>query len=132
MPHLTIDYSPQLADVFDGPSLVAELHAMVIEAARSQGVCKTFLRPAAETYIGPRNGGQTPFVHVEVGLLPGRTGRLKERLSEAVLALLHRHLPAGPATAGVLCTVEVRDLAPSYRMSQRTGAVVERRCPSTG
>ncbi|GGX66649.1 isomerase [Streptomyces minutiscleroticus] len=115
MPHLTIDYSAQLADVLDRAALVRELHPLVLEETGSTGVCKTFLRPA-ETYVGDATGEERAFVHVEVGLMPGRPEALKAHLSEDILALVAKHLPVS-GVDGVVLSAEVRDLAGSYRLS---------------
>ncbi|MCK7624295.1 5-carboxymethyl-2-hydroxymuconate delta isomerase [Streptomyces sp. RS10V-4] len=115
MPHITVDYSAQLSGVFDRQAFVRELHPMVLEETGSAGVCKTFFRSAAETYVGDREAGQVAFVHVDVGLLPGRPDALKARLSEDVLTLLGKHLPSGGG-AEVVTSVEVRDLPGSYRL----------------
>ena len=112
MPHIAIDYTDSLAGTdggLDVPALVAELHPLVVEHVRSVGVGKTFARPSA-TYV---DGAAAPFVHVEVGLLPGRPQAVKCALSEDVLALLDKHTSAAP---GVTCSVEVRDLDASYRL----------------
>ncbi|MEW1654987.1 5-carboxymethyl-2-hydroxymuconate delta isomerase [Streptomyces sp. NPDC093707] len=112
MPHITVDYSAELAGVFDRRAFVRELHPMVLEESGSAGVCKTFFRAADDTYVGDRETGQVAFVHVDVGLLPGRPDELKGRLSGDVLALLGKHLPED----GVVTSVEVRDLPGSYRL----------------
>ncbi|MGD3108798.1 5-carboxymethyl-2-hydroxymuconate Delta-isomerase [Streptomyces sp. YGL11-2] len=116
MPHITVDYSAQLAGVFDRRAFVRELHPMVVEETGSAGACKTFFRPVAETCVGDRDGAQVGFVHVDVGLLPGRSEELKARLSDGVLALLGKHLP-GQDDYEVVASAEVRDLAGSYRLS---------------
>ncbi|EST19225.1 hypothetical protein M878_42440 [Streptomyces roseochromogenus subsp. oscitans DS 12.976] len=117
MPHLTIDHSVRLTGAFDACALVKELHPLVVEESGSSGVCKTLIRPV-ETYAGDPPGRETAFVHVEVGLMPGRSEAQKARLSESVLGLLARHLPAGDDAEGqVVISVEVRDLAGSYRLS---------------
>jgi 5-carboxymethyl-2-hydroxymuconate isomerase len=114
MPHLTIDYSSRLADVFDRAALVRELHPLVLEVTGSAGVCKTFFRPA-ESYVGDGGGDRKGFVHVEVGLMPGRPEALKGYLSESILAVVAKHLPTGGAD-GVVLSAEVRDLSGSYRL----------------
>jgi 5-carboxymethyl-2-hydroxymuconate isomerase len=121
MPHLTIDYSAQLADVFDRAALVRELHPLVLAETGSTGTCKTFVRPA-ETYVGDTAGEESAFVHVEVGLMSGRSEALKAHLSENILALVVKHLAARRAQ-GMVLSVEVRELAGSYRLSPvvRTG-----------
>ncbi|MFF0459514.1 5-carboxymethyl-2-hydroxymuconate Delta-isomerase [Streptomyces mexicanus] len=115
MPHLTIDYSSQLADSFDRGALIKELHPLVLEETGSTGVCKTFFRPA-EAHVGDATGEESVFVHVEIGLMPGRPDALKAHLSESVLALVARHLPADRADRAFV-SVEVRDLAESYRLT---------------
>lgn len=116
MPHITVDYSAHLEDVFDRHAFVQQLHPLVVQTADSTGVCKTFVRPAPETYVGDTETGRASFVHVEIGLLPGRDAGLHDRLSEAVLALLDKHLAPDP-TARRVHSVEVRSLAPSYALS---------------
>lgn len=117
MPYLTIDYSSHLAGAFDACALVKELHPLVVEESGTSGVCKTLLRPA-QTHVGDRASGEAAFVHVEVGLMPGRPEAQKARVSEGVLALLVKHLPAdGRGGEQVWVSVEVRDLAASYRLT---------------
>ncbi|MFI2644013.1 5-carboxymethyl-2-hydroxymuconate Delta-isomerase [Streptomyces sp. NPDC018610] len=111
MPHLTIDCSERLADALDRVALLKELHPLVLGGSGSTGVCKTFFR-RAETYVGEGTMGEAEFLHVEVGLMPGRSEALKTRLSESILRLLAAHLPPD----GVVCSVEVRELAGSYRL----------------
>ncbi|MFI9808593.1 5-carboxymethyl-2-hydroxymuconate Delta-isomerase [Streptomyces sp. NPDC052301] len=115
MPHLTIDHSSRLAGVFDTGAFVKELHPLVVEESGTAGVCKTLVR-AAETYVGDVFSGEAGFVHVEVGLMPGRPEEQRARLSERVLALLDRHLRAD-GVREVALSVEVRELAGSYRLS---------------
>ncbi|MEV1018760.1 5-carboxymethyl-2-hydroxymuconate delta isomerase [Streptomyces sp. NPDC050264] len=110
MPHIVIDYSDGLVGTVDVPALVAELHPLVVGHVRSVGVGKTFARPSA-TYV---DGAAALFLHVEVGLLPGRPRSVKTALSEDVLALLDKHTSAAPGS--VTCSVEVRDLDESYRL----------------
>lgn len=126
MPHLTIDYSSQLDGAFDREILVKDLHTTVIAESGSTGICKTFFRPA-EAYVGDQAPGESLFVHAEVGLLPGRSEALKARLAESVLAILRRHLPAAEQA---ICSVEIRDLADSYRLSPSARA--DRDLPGTG
>ncbi|MFK0110548.1 5-carboxymethyl-2-hydroxymuconate Delta-isomerase [Streptomyces sp. NPDC091217] len=115
MPHLTVDHSPGLADLLDLRVFAAELHRTVLDGSGSAGTCKTLFREAAAARVGHRHGGEAAFVHVEVGLLPGRSEGLKAQLSEDVLALLEKHLSMS-TTDAVICSVQVRDLAGSYRL----------------
>ncbi|MCK1822645.1 5-carboxymethyl-2-hydroxymuconate delta isomerase [Streptomyces sp. XM83C] len=115
MPQLTVTYSRELDGTFDRAALIEELHPLVVRESGTRGVCKTVLRPE-ETWVGDGPGGRTPLLHVEVGLMPGRSEAVKAHLSESVLALLTRHVPEA-----AIASVEVRDLAPSYRLFPSTG-----------
>lgn len=119
MPHLTIDYSAQLADVFDRAAFIRELHLLVLEETGSTGVCKTLLRPAG-TYVGDGARDEGTFVHVEVGLRAGRPEALKGHLASSILALLDKHL-LRDGVAGRVLSVEVRELTGSYRLSFAVG-----------
>ncbi|MEV5508500.1 5-carboxymethyl-2-hydroxymuconate Delta-isomerase [Streptomyces orinoci] len=123
MPHITVDYSVQLDAVFDRRAFAEELHPLVVGAVDSPGVCKIFFRPAAETFVGGRE--EAAFVHVDIGLLRGRPDGRKARLSEAVLALLDAYLPDEP-DGGPVRSVEVRDLALSYRLRGQRAHTVTR------
>ncbi|MEU2439568.1 5-carboxymethyl-2-hydroxymuconate delta isomerase [Streptomyces rubradiris] len=120
MPHLTIDHSSRLAGVLDASVLVKELHPLVLEESGSTGVCKTLVRQV-DTYVGDMSSGETAFLHIEVGLLAGRPEHRRARLSERVLALAEGHLRAAGVPEAVL-SVEVRELAASYRLSTVTTA----------
>ncbi|MFF7472807.1 5-carboxymethyl-2-hydroxymuconate Delta-isomerase [Streptomyces sp. NPDC008092] len=115
MPHITVDYSPRIADSFDLRVFAAELQPTVLEGSGSAGTCKMLFRQAPGPRTADRHGDAAAFVHVEVGLLPGRPDAVKARLSEDVLALLEKHLGVGTAHA-VVCSVEVRELGCSYRL----------------
>ncbi|WP_420782917.1 5-carboxymethyl-2-hydroxymuconate Delta-isomerase [Streptomyces sp. LPB2020-019-1HS] len=130
MPHLTIDYSAQLADAFDRDALIKELHPLVLSETGSTGVCKTFFRPA-ETYIGNDPDEAALFVHAEIGLMPGRSEALKARLSDGVMALIRRHLPADRAERAFV-SVEVRDLADSYRLTPTARSLLPDGRPRAG
>ncbi|MGY5050006.1 5-carboxymethyl-2-hydroxymuconate Delta-isomerase [Streptomyces sp. 900105755] len=115
MPHITVDYSPRLADSLDLRVFAAELQPAVLEGSGSAGTCKMLFRQAAGARVADRQGDAAAFVHVEVGLLPGRPDTVRAQLSEDVLALLEKHLGVG-ATPPVVCSVEVRELDGSYRL----------------
>ncbi|MCZ0979420.1 isomerase [Streptomyces diastatochromogenes] len=108
MPQITVDYSAPL----DRRGFARALHPLVVETVdASLGACKTRFREVEEFVVG---GGaeEEVLVHVEIGLLAGRTDEVKARLAEAVLDLLPGYLKAAE---GVRLSVEVRDLDGSYR-----------------
>ncbi|MEU5088519.1 5-carboxymethyl-2-hydroxymuconate delta isomerase [Streptomyces sp. NPDC021356] len=115
MPHITVDCPRRLAGLFDLSAFTAELHPMVLAGSSSAGTCKTLFRKATEAHVAHRHSSEVLFVHVEVGLLPGRSDGLKARLAENILGLLENHVRKA-TTDDVVCSVEVRDLAGSYRL----------------
>lgn len=109
MPHIVIDHSDRLPESVNLAALVSDLHRLVVERVESVGIGKTLARPCT-TFVD-----EVPavFVHVSVGLLPGRPERVKAEFAEEVLSLLSLHLST---VANPTYSVEVRDLDPSYRL----------------
>lgn len=116
MPHITVDCTEQVHGRLARRAFTERLNALVVDAVDSAGTCKMFLRAATGTFV-VGGAGDGAFVHVDIGLLPGRTEERKGRLSEAVLSLLDEFLGTDDGNGPVL-SVEVRDLAPSYRLSR--------------
>ncbi|MEV6761231.1 isomerase [Streptomyces sp. NPDC051105] len=117
MPQITVDYSHPVEDAFDFDGFARGLHEATVEiAAAKPEACKTLYRPTeycAFGYEDPRAGGHA-IVHVTIGLLAGRSDETKERLTQATLELLRKHIE--PEDGVVLhASAEVRDLDPSYR-----------------
>ncbi|MEU6475556.1 isomerase [Streptomyces sp. NPDC047017] len=114
MPQITVDYSGQLADVFDRAAFAREVHARTVEIAEARPqACTTQFRRTEDTVVGPDTEGHA-IVHIGIGLLAGRTEETKARLAEAVLDALRAHLKPADGTA-LHASAEVRDLEASYR-----------------
>ncbi|MEU8526768.1 MULTISPECIES: 5-carboxymethyl-2-hydroxymuconate Delta-isomerase [Streptomyces] len=108
MPQITVDYSAPL----DRRGFALALHPIVVATVdATTDSCKTRFREIEESVCGDGSTDDV-VVHVDIALLPGRTGEAKARLAEAVLDLLPRHLKQSD---GVRISAEVRDLDPSYR-----------------
>ncbi|MBT2448730.1 isomerase [Streptomyces sp. ISL-43] len=122
MPQITVDYSANLSEAFDRRGFALALHPLTAELAdTSVETCKTRFRCVEEVYVAdgaPENG----LVHVQVGLLAGRTEAVKAELSEAVLALLPKYTSTGANAPGVVvhASVDVSELGAAYR--KRVGA----------
>ncbi|MCX4782365.1 5-carboxymethyl-2-hydroxymuconate Delta-isomerase [Streptomyces sp. NBC_01264] len=117
MPQITVDYSANLSDTFDRHGFASALHALTAEvAAATVANCKTRFRCPDDVYVADGAPGSA-LVHVQIGLLPGRTEAVKAELSQAVLDLLFKHLPAGADGAGpvVHASVDVSELGAAYR-----------------
>jgi 5-carboxymethyl-2-hydroxymuconate isomerase len=113
MPHITVTTRLGAGKAFDRARFAQALHPVVVTRTESTGTCKTLFRDADDIYLDGASG--ETFVHVEIGLLPGRPVTVREDLADAALGLLRTHLSrAGEWTA----SVEVRELDASYRLAR--------------
>ena len=110
MPQITVDHSADLDDRIDRDGLAAAVHQAAVDTVAARiPACKTRFRRVDATVVGD---AAASLVHVEIGLLAGRTEEAKASLAEAVLAALPHHIKEPTA---VHLSTEIRDLAPSYR-----------------
>jgi 5-carboxymethyl-2-hydroxymuconate isomerase len=117
MPQITVDYSAVMAPAFDRAAFARDLHAATVEiAAAKLEACKTQFRRSEYTVVGSEDEGHA-VVLVTIGLLAGRTDETKVRLTEAVVALLHKHVQDDGIALHAIA--EIRDLDPSYRKLER-------------
>jgi 5-carboxymethyl-2-hydroxymuconate isomerase len=109
MPHITVEYSGTVADVFDRPAFAKDTHQALVDIAGGRaGGCKTRFVRLDETYIADGSAGYA-MIHAQIGVLSGRTTAVKRELAEAVLGLLRKH--TAPARQVELqFSVELRDL----------------------
>ncbi|MFI9626482.1 5-carboxymethyl-2-hydroxymuconate Delta-isomerase [Streptomyces sp. NPDC052042] len=114
MPQITVDYSGALDAAFDPPAFALALHPIVVETVDARlEACKTRFRRVEDFAVGTETGSHA-LLHVEIGLLHGRTDAAKARLAAAVLALVAAQVK--PVDGIVLhASVEVPNLDASYR-----------------
>ncbi|WP_034088767.1 5-carboxymethyl-2-hydroxymuconate Delta-isomerase [Streptacidiphilus albus] len=94
MPQITVDHSDRL--VLDRRAFAAELHPLVAKTIDTTvDACKTRFSRIEESFIGDGDPAQV-MLHLEIGILAGRSTELKTELSEAVLALVRSHATAAP------------------------------------
>ncbi|WP_151773002.1 5-carboxymethyl-2-hydroxymuconate Delta-isomerase [Streptomyces abyssomicinicus] len=113
MPHITVDHSGSLTASFDRPGFARALHPLVAEIAKTSAAgCKTRFRRVDETFVAD-GAPEHAVIHVDVALKPGRTGAVKAELTEAVLALLLKHVAPTPGVT-VHASVDLRELDDAY------------------
>ncbi|MFH9136630.1 5-carboxymethyl-2-hydroxymuconate Delta-isomerase [Streptomyces sp. NPDC017524] len=114
MPQITVDYSGTLAAAFDRQAFALALHPVVVATVDARPeACKTRFRRVDDFVIGDRTEGHA-VLHVEIGLLHGRTDEAKIRLADAVLDLIAARVqPADGVT--LHASVEVPDLDAAFR-----------------
>ncbi|WP_037906316.1 5-carboxymethyl-2-hydroxymuconate Delta-isomerase [Actinacidiphila yeochonensis] len=109
MPHIRVEYDEKVAGVFDRRGFAEGLHGALVEIVGGRaGGCKTRFLPLAETYIADGSDAYS-MVHVEIGILHGRTPEARRELGEAVLGLLRKSVGATPG-AELQLSVDVREL----------------------
>ncbi|NEC20706.1 5-carboxymethyl-2-hydroxymuconate Delta-isomerase [Streptomyces parvus] len=114
MPQITVDYSSTLDTAFDRQAFALALHPLVVSTvdARPED-CKTRFRRVEDVVVGAETEGRA-VLHIEIGLLHGRTDDTKIRLAKAVLALIAAHVrPVDGVT--LHSSVEIPTLDVSYR-----------------
>jgi len=115
MPQITIEYSSNLRDRFDGRALTLAVHdALVRTIATDPASCKTRLVEHQAVVIA--DGAAThAMLHADLRILSGRSAAQKTALGEAVIALLEQALRGRTDGLSVQATAEVRDLdRPNY------------------
>ncbi|HXG99302.1 MAG TPA: 5-carboxymethyl-2-hydroxymuconate Delta-isomerase [Sphingomicrobium sp.] len=113
MPQVLIEYSQNVADIFDARGLALRLHqemAPIIDSPPEEW--KTRLIELEKTVIGDGSDNQA-MIHVDVRILTGRSDVVKRRLGEAVLILAKAAVERTELKLQI--TVEVRELdRPNY------------------
>ncbi|MDF1484666.1 5-carboxymethyl-2-hydroxymuconate Delta-isomerase [Ramlibacter sp. H39-3-26] len=109
MPHLTIEYSANLAALADTPVL-RELNAAVTSSPEvpNEAGLKTRLVPMAGFQVGTSTEPRA-FIHAQLRLLAGRSPEAKRDLAGRVAGVLRRLAPR-PAGVLVQLSVEVADM----------------------
>lgn len=114
MPQITVDYSGALDAAFDRQAFALALHPLVVSTVDARlKACKTRFRRVEDFVVGAETEGRAAL-HIEIGLLHGRTDANKIRLADAVLALIAAHVkPVDGVT--LHSSVEIPDLDVAYR-----------------
>lgn len=114
MPHLTVEYSANLAE-FPQPELLKALNLAVTSSPEvlQESDLKTRL-VAHHVYAVGTAPQARAFVHAQLRLLAGRTPDAKADLTRRIADVLRRHTPQ-PADVQVQLSVEIVDMdRPSY------------------
>ena len=121
MPHITIEYSSNLADVHDVAALVADVHAV---AAVHPWVPLDGLRPRAmvrEHYLVSDGAPANAFVAMTVRVGPGRTDDEKQAFLDTILdgAIASVEGPDGSTTSlAIAWSIEVQEIDARWRVNR--------------
>lgn len=117
MPHITIEYSANLAKHHDIAGLVGAVHAaalehelVAIEALRTRGAARSEFRIAdgdpANAFVA---------VHVEIG--PGRAQGVKRALIEDLLSAAERHVERENGPFAIAWSIQLTELDAELRIN---------------
>lgn len=114
MPHLTVEYSSNIAGLPEAEMLAALNATLCASPEIALEVdLKSRIWPVAQYQIGTASAPRA-FVHAQLRLLSGRTPEAKKDLSERIASVLQRLTPQ-PAGVQVQLSVEITDMdRPSY------------------
>jgi uncharacterized protein len=115
MPQLVLDYSGNVGQEVDFERLFEGLHQALADAAGVDvAACKSRAMRRETFRVGEGVAGQA-FVHMEVGLLSGRTAEKKRDIAAVCLDVLALHYAESLERLDLQLTVEVRDMdRPGY------------------
>ena len=121
MPHITIEYSNNLADVHDVAALVADVHAV---AAGHPWVPLAGLRTRAivrEHFLVADGAPTNAFVAITVRVGPGRTDDEKQAFLDTILdgATISVEGPDGSTTSlAIAWSIEVQEIDARWRVNR--------------
>lgn len=112
MPHIVIDYTPNLGDLpFDAMLAAATQALSESPEVQDEADLKARVLRAEHFRVGLHDSGRG-FLHVQLRILAGRTPAAKADLSRRVADALHAHLRELPAGLTAHLSVEVVDMDP--------------------
>jgi len=116
MPHLTIEYSSNLADVVDIDGLVRTVHEAALatgiaplDALRTRAVGRTH-------YAIADRDPDNMFLAVTARLGAGRSDDDKQRLLDALLVAVDQYM--GSAQRTLMISVEYQEIDPTFRINK--------------
>lgn len=110
MPHLTLEYTPNLAQTADMAGLLVELNQLVADVA---GIAlENFKSRAIRRDVFAVGAGtcDSGFVHLEIAVFGGRPSAIKDEMGRKSVALLERRFSASGQGVAPQITVEIRDM----------------------
>ena len=122
MPHLTLEYSANLARLDPSATLAALNRALAASGQFDDLDIKSRATSFADFAVGSRAPGHA-FVHAKLAILAGRSEQTRRELSEQVLCALKAVVPAHAGLALQLCVEIVEIERASYAKALVPAAV---------
>ncbi|MFE3603775.1 hypothetical protein [Streptomyces sp. NPDC059142] len=95
MPHIIVEYTPNLAEELDVDTLLDALHetARTLEVFPRWGT-RTLAMPATAARVGdrPEAGPENGHVQIRLTIAPGRPEEVRSRIADELFATAEKHL----------------------------------------
>ena len=110
MPHIVLEYSDNVPDKIDFPSLFSSIHnELAATGLFSINDIKSRVIKHSSYYIGDSNPAQG-FVTVTLAILSGRDDIIKKQLSDTILEILKSYFPESLSLLKFSITVQIKDI----------------------
>ncbi len=116
MPHIVLEYSRNLSDSGDWPSVLRELHGAVGDTESFETHRIKSRAMALDTYR-VASGDGTAFVHATIVFSPGRSETLRRELGQRLLDILANEVTS--ADLDISRSVEIRQFEPEMYLTDR-------------
>jgi 5-carboxymethyl-2-hydroxymuconate isomerase len=110
VPHLTLEYTSNLAQKAPTPDLLLRVHRLLASAAGIRiGNCKSRWAELEKWVVGDGKD-ESAFVHLSIRHLEGRPLETRQAVGAGALQVLRDHFLPAPEGADLQITVEVMEI----------------------
>lgn len=120
MPHITIEYSANLADHHDIDALVAAVHAAALDHGLppADGLRTRAARRDHYVIADGSDPEILAFVALAVRIGPGRDAATKASFIETLLDAAERHLDNDKTPLAIAWSIELNEIDPDFRINR--------------
>ena len=123
MPHLTLEYTSNLARRRPDPALLLRLHALLESVAGiSIANCKSRWREVGEWLVADGKSASA-FAHLDIRFLEGRPLHVQQAVGRGALELLRSHFLPAPENTDLQLTVEVQEIRRAFYFKDPPGTL---------
>ncbi len=120
MPHVILEYSRNIIEEMDFHPVFVRIHealaatgAFAIEEIKSRAI-------RHDSHAVGEGRPQSAFVHVQLSILEGRSGEIKEAAGAAIMAIIRENFQRSWDELELSLSVEVRDMARESYIKDRS------------
>lgn len=118
MPHITIEYSANVADHHDVDALVAAVHAASLAHGLPPADGMRTRAARRDHYVVADGSDDLGFVALAVRIGPGRDAAAKSSYIEAVLDAAEAQLDSEQSPLAIMWSIELNEIDPAFRINR--------------